>query len=60
LTHDAGASFPASAIRLILDASDPRLRVISTPVNTIDDGRRTLVADIGSTMSDAREVGLAV
>jgi peptide deformylase len=30
-----------------------RLRVISTPVKTIDDGLRTLIADMFETMYDA-------
>ena len=34
------------AILPILEAPDPRLRVISTLVKTIDDGLRTLIADM--------------
>lgn len=48
------------AILPILEAPDPRLRVISTPVETIDDGLRTLIADMFGTMYDAPGIGLAV
>ena len=48
------------AILPILEAPDPRLRVISTPVKTIDDGLRTLIADMFEQMSDAAGIGLAV
>jgi peptide deformylase len=34
--------------------------VISTPENTIDDGLRTLIADMVEQMSDAPGIGLAV
>ena len=37
-----------------------RLRVISTPVKTIDDGLRTLIADLFEQMYDAPGIGLAV
>ncbi len=47
------------AIRPILEAPDPRLRVISKPVETIDDDLRTLVADMFETMYDAPGIGLA-
>jgi peptide deformylase len=47
------------AIRPILEAPDPRLRVISKPVETIDDDIRTLVADMFETMYDAPGIGLA-
>lgn len=47
------------AIRPILEAPDPRLRVISKPVETIDDDLRTLVADMFDTMYDAPGIGLA-
>ena len=46
-------SFPSS------EAPDPRLRVISTPVKTIDDGLRTLIADMFEQMDDASGIGLA-
>lgn len=48
------------AILPILEAPDPRLRVISTPVKTIDDGLRTLIADMFEQMYDAPGIGLAV
>ena len=47
------------AILPILGAPDPRLRVISTPVDTIDDDLRTLIADMFETMYDAPGIGLA-
>ena len=42
------------------EAPDSRLRVISTPVNTIDDGLRTLIADMLEQTCDALGIGLAV
>ena len=47
------------AILPILEAPDPRLRVISNPVAGIDDELRTLVADMFETMYDAPGIGLA-
>ncbi len=47
------------AIRTILEAPDPRLRVISTPVTSIDDEIRVLVADMFETMYAAPGIGLA-
>jgi peptide deformylase len=47
------------AILPILEAPDPRLRVISTPVDGVDDELRTLVADMFETMYDAPGIGLA-
>jgi peptide deformylase len=47
------------AILQILEAPDPRLRVISKPVEGIDDELRTLVADMLETMYDAPGIGLA-
>ncbi len=47
------------AIRSIIEAPDPRLRLISKPVGTIDDGIRTLVADMFETMYEAPGIGLA-
>jgi peptide deformylase len=46
-------------IRPILFIPDPRLRQVSEPVGTIDDGVRTLVEDMFETMYDAPGVGLA-
>lgn len=47
------------AIRDILIIPDPRLRLQSEPVNTVDKGIRTLVDDMFETMYDAPGVGLA-
>lgn len=47
------------AIRPILEAPDPRLRTISTPVDSIDDDLLTLIDDMFETMYDARGIGLA-
>lgn len=47
------------AILPILEAPDPRLRVISKPVATIDDSTRALVGDMFETMYDAPGIGLA-
>ena len=60
MTHDAGAECSALAILPIREAPDRRLGVISTPVNTIDDGLRTLIADMFEQMPDAPGIGLAV
>jgi len=48
------------AILPIREAPDTRLRVISTPVKTIHDRRRTLIADMVAQMHDAPQFGLAV
>ena len=47
------------AIREILEVPDPRLKQVSKPVETFDDGLRTLVADMFETMYDAPGIGLA-
>ena len=47
------------AIREILEVPDPRLKQVSTPVETFDDALRTLVADMFETMYDAPGIGLA-
>lgn len=47
------------AIREILEVPDPRLRVVSKPVEAIDDELRTLVADMFETMYAAPGIGLA-
>ena len=47
------------AIRPILEAPDPRLRVISTPVAGVDDDLRGLIDDMFETMYDAPGIGLA-
>jgi peptide deformylase len=48
------------AILPILKAPDPRLRMIFTPVKMIDDGLRTLIADMFEKMYDTPGIGLAV
>jgi peptide deformylase len=47
------------AIRPIIEAPDPRLRVKSTSVETVDDDLRALIADMFETMYDAPGIGLA-
>jgi peptide deformylase len=47
------------AIRRIYETPDPVLRQISKPVETFDDGLKTLVADMFETMYDAPGIGLA-
>ena len=47
------------AIRPIIEAPDPRLRVTSTPVEQIDDALRALIDDMFETMYDAPGIGLA-
>ena len=47
------------AILQILETPNPVLRKISTPVDTVDDELRTLIADMFETMYDAPGIGLA-
>ena len=47
------------AIRTILEAPDPRLRVKSTPVSEVTDAHRALIADMFETMYAAPGIGLA-
>ena len=47
------------AIRTIVEVPDPRLREISRPVESVDDGVRALVADMLETMYAAPGIGLA-
>lgn len=47
------------AIRPIIEAPDPRLRVRSAPVEAVDDDLRALIADMFETMYDAPGIGLA-
>ena len=47
------------ALLPIIETPDPRLRVISKPVETFDAELKTLVADMFETMYDAEGVGLA-
>lgn len=50
---------PLMAIREIIEVPDPRLKQVSTPVETFDEELRTLVADMFETMYDAPGIGLA-
>lgn len=47
------------AILPILEAPDPRLRTISSPVDAVDDELRALISDMLETMYDAPGIGLA-
>lgn len=47
------------SIRPIIEAPDTYLRTLSTPVDTVDDATRTLIADMFETMYDAPGIGLA-
>ena len=47
------------AIREILEVPDPRLKTVSKPVETFDDGLKTLVSDMFETMYAAHGIGLA-
>ncbi len=47
------------AILPILEVPDPRLKLVSTPVDTVDDELRALIADMFETMYDAPGIGLA-
>jgi peptide deformylase len=47
------------ALRTIIEVPDPRLRLVSTPVDTVDDELRDLIADMFDTMYDAPGIGLA-
>lgn len=47
------------AILPILEAPDPRLRTISSPVEEIDDALQQLIDDMFETMYDAPGIGLA-
>ncbi|HET9902469.1 MAG TPA: peptide deformylase [Xanthobacteraceae bacterium] len=47
------------AVRPILILPDPRLRLVSEPVDAIDDDIRRLVSDMFETMYDAPGIGLA-
>jgi peptide deformylase len=60
VTQEAGAQCAAIAIRPVREAPDPRWRVNSAPVKTIDDGLRTLIADMFEQMYAAPRFGLAV
>jgi peptide deformylase len=43
----------------IIEAPDLRLKIISTPVDVVDDNIRALIADMFETMYDAPGIGLA-
>jgi peptide deformylase len=47
------------AILPIIETPDPRLKTISTPVETVDDALRVLIDDMFETMYDAPGIGLA-
>src|SRR5918998_3567742 len=47
------------AVLPILEVPDPRLRQISSPVETVDDELRKLIADMFETMYAAPGIGLA-
>ena len=47
------------AIREILEVPDPRLKTVSSPVETFDDELKTLVDDMFETMYAAHGIGLA-
>src|SRR5437773_164158 len=47
------------ALLPIIEVPDPRLRTISTPVLSVDDELRDLIADMFDTMYDAPGIGLA-
>jgi peptide deformylase len=47
------------AVLPIVEIPDPRLRLVSKPVERVDDDVRRLVADMTDTMYDARGIGLA-
>ena len=47
------------ALLPIIETPDPRLRVISKPVETFDAELKTLIADMFETMYDAPGIGLA-
>jgi peptide deformylase len=60
LKPEAGAESPATASLPVLEAPDPRLRVLSTPVKTIDDGLRPPIADVFEQLYDAPGIGPAI
>ena len=47
------------AVLPILEIPDPRLRLVSAPVETVDDATRALVVDLLETMYAAHGIGLA-
>ena len=51
--------FARMAIREILEVPDPRLKTVSSPVGTFDEGLKALAADMFETMYAAKGIGLA-
>lgn len=47
------------AVLPIVEIPDPRLRLVSKPVERVDDDARALVSDMIDTMYDAKGIGLA-
>jgi peptide deformylase len=47
------------ALLPIIEVPDPRLKIISSPVDSVDDALRTLIGDMFDTMYDAPGIGLA-
>ena len=47
------------AVLPIVEVPDPRLRLVSAPIETVNDGVRQLVADMTETMYAAHGIGLA-
>jgi peptide deformylase len=47
------------ALMPIIEVPDPRLKIISSPVDSVDDELRSLVGDMFDTMYDAPGIGLA-
>ena len=47
------------AVLPIVELPDPRLRLVSRPVEAVDDGVRRLIADMTETMYAAQGIGLA-
>jgi peptide deformylase len=47
------------AVRDILTVPDPRLKLVSKPVEGVDDDLRTLMDDMVETMYEADGIGLA-
>jgi peptide deformylase len=47
------------AVREILTVPDPRLKLVSKPVDAVDDALRALMDDMLETMYDAEGIGLA-
>jgi peptide deformylase len=50
---------PAMALRSIITAPDPRLKLVSDPLQQVDDSTRRLMDDMLETMYDAPGIGLA-